>query len=366
MGIFRSFINTTEKLQGNEKILLIDYRRIGDSLMSFSILEALKQAYPSIHLSMILEKATHPLIQGNPYIDDYFVFDEKATIKEHFNLLKKLRHQKFDICLDVMGMPKSAVLSCLIGAPMRLGAQAKRRFFYTHLYTDSARHPYSAFNKLNILKLISAYPTGTLPLPRIVINEEEITSMRKKLSPADSFFSTAPSTRTISKQLWQPEQWAELYDLLIESYKLPIAITSAPVEKPFIKDILSFVEHKDMILEDLPVKNIRDLAVLASMSKLHISGDNGSKHIANFVQTPCVTLWNYLSPIKNFAIPEERQTIPDKVLWARDYMNQTNDGHRLTVNIALKTIQSIFDWHYEDSKIQNYQSHSGIKFDIAV
>jgi len=27
---------------------------------------------------------------------------------------------------------------------------------------------------------------------------------------------------------------------------------------------------------------------------------------------------------------------------------------------------SIFDWHYEDSKIQNYQSHSGIKFDIAV
>jgi len=34
----------------------------------------------------------------------------------------------------------------------------------------------------------------------------------------------------------------------------------------------------------------------------------------------------------------------------------------------LKTegFSSIFDWHYEDSKIQDYQSHPGIKFDIAV
>jgi len=35
---------------------------------------------------------------------------------------------------------------------------------------------------------------------------------------------------------------------------------------------------------------------------------------------------------------------------------------------SLKTeeFSSIFDWHYEDSKIQGYQSHPGIKFEIAV
>lgn len=340
MGLFRSHVNTSETLQGNEKLLLIDFRRIGDSLMSFPILEALKKAYPTIHISMIIEKATMPLLKGNPYFDKCFVFDEKAPIKAHFKLLKMLRQQKFDICMDSMGMPKSAILSCLTGAPMRLGVNSKRRIFYTHLQTERSRQIYSAFNKLDILKLISAYP-DPLPLPQIVINSEEMTIMKEKLSPHQTFISSAPATRRSNKQLWQPEQWAELYDKLIETYKLPIAITSAPFEKSFIEAILTFVNHKEMILQDLPVNNIRDLAVLTSISKLHISGDNGSKHIANFVKTPCVTLWNYLSPIKSFAIPEERQIVTDKVLWAKDYMNQAKDGHELTVKIALDTINVI-------------------------
>ena len=339
MSLFHTHINIEEKLKGDEKVLLIDLRRIGDSLMSFPLLEALKDVYPSIRLDMIVEKASVSLLKGNPHIDDCYIFDEKGSFKSQIQLIRLLRSQNFDICIDTLGMPKSAILGCLTGAPKRLGLQSRRRLFYTHLIEEPSPNQYSAFNKQKILKLLSACPKPRL-LPKIYIEETEKVEMRERLAPHRVFITSAPATRRENKQLWLPEQWGELYDQLINMKGLPIAITSAPFERPFIDKILSHMRQTDLIIHQTPVKNIRDLAILLSISKLHISGDNGSKHLANFVHTPCVTLWNYLTPHSNFSIPEDRQPAPDLVLWARDYMDGAR-AHHLDVSTVLEKINSV-------------------------
>lgn len=325
-------------LKGNERILLMDFRRIGDTLMSLPILEAIKTTYPETHLSFLVEKKSASLMEHNPYIDHCFVFDETASLTEQLKLIRQLKRQQFDITIDTLGMPKSAILGYML-AKVRIGLQPKRKLFYTHLETTDSEFPYSACNKLKVTKPIGAFPE-TAMVPEIFIHKTETDHMKKVLG-LDRFITSAPATRHDHKQLWQPSDWAYLYDQLITLYHLPIILSCAPSETNFIELIFAEVQQKDMLITNPPIDNIRDLAVLLNSSTFHISGDNGSKHIANAVKTPCLTLWNYMSPCESFLIPHEWQISFDVILWAGDYRSSsTNDHHQLTVEKVLKEVKS--------------------------
>ena len=58
---------------------------IGDVLTSSVMFEALRQKYPDAQLDYLINEHTFPVVQNNPFIDDYvFLTKKKNKAKEHF------------------------------------------------------------------------------------------------------------------------------------------------------------------------------------------------------------------------------------------------------------------------------------------
>ena len=104
-----------------ERILVIQFRMIGDVLLSTPVVRALRQHYPESYIAFCTEPGPAGVLKGNPYIDEVLIHPRPATWRQEARFLRHIRRGRFDLVVDLMGNPRSAVLARISGAPHRLG-----------------------------------------------------------------------------------------------------------------------------------------------------------------------------------------------------------------------------------------------------
>lgn len=304
------------KLKGDEKILLIDCRRIGDTLMSFPTLELLKKEYPNIKTGIVIEKIASGLTDNLDFIDKTYVFNAKGGLRGVFSLIWQIKKAKYDIVIDALGMPKSAIMAFLTGIKVRVSIHQKRKIFYTHLYTDKLRRGYSAHQKIDVLKVLGIdTDQKKLPFPKIVLSDEEERDMQQFINKNNlgEFFTSSPGSK-LEYTLWTPKKWAEVYDWIVERYNKKVVVLYAPSEKKFVDEIVKYINHKDEILTNIVFSDMRKLTAFISFSKFHLTQNNGSKHLANTQKIPCLTLWSCFTSYTNWTHPRGSSLIDEVVL----------------------------------------------------
>ena len=120
-------INSTKS---NPNILLIQFKPVGDVLLLTPVVKALKMKYPSARISFLVNEKESILLKDFRLIDNLILVKKisKNGIANYFKyilynflLIKKVRKIKFDIVIDFIGNPKSALLTLLSKAPIRIG-----------------------------------------------------------------------------------------------------------------------------------------------------------------------------------------------------------------------------------------------------
>ncbi|MEK7280286.1 MAG: lipopolysaccharide kinase InaA family protein, partial [Nitrospirota bacterium] len=107
---------------GVKKILVIKLRYIGDALLVTPLLDHLKDAFPEASLSMLVNSGTEPILYENPLLNEVLALD-RTTLrsKGHLRFLSNIRSKQFDLVIDLTGADRSAFISYISGAPMRIG-----------------------------------------------------------------------------------------------------------------------------------------------------------------------------------------------------------------------------------------------------
>ncbi len=95
------------------KILIINLDAMGDVLMTTAQLAPLKRKYPESYIAWITLKSATPLLAGNPFIDDVFVWDAESWLI--------LERMKFDLVLNADKSRRSAALAMKLDAKEKLG-----------------------------------------------------------------------------------------------------------------------------------------------------------------------------------------------------------------------------------------------------
>jgi len=95
------------------KILIINLDAMGDVLMTTAQLEPLKRKYPESYIAWITLKSAAPLLAGNPYVDDVFVWDPESWLI--------LEQMKFDLVLNADKSRRSAAFTMKLKAKEKLG-----------------------------------------------------------------------------------------------------------------------------------------------------------------------------------------------------------------------------------------------------
>ena len=135
------------------KFLLIQLRRIGDVLMTTPAIRLLRESYPDADLTFLTESPSDQVLKENPNLQEILLYRKPESLPESLRSFLNLRSRKFDCVIDFYGNPRSALMTRLSGAPMRIGFDFRgRSLAYTHPVKISGKFTYSAVDKTQLLR----------------------------------------------------------------------------------------------------------------------------------------------------------------------------------------------------------------------
>jgi ADP-heptose:LPS heptosyltransferase len=119
---------------------------------------------------------------------------------------------------------------------------------------------------------------------------------RRGLARGEPFLLANAGARPGSAKGIPPESLAAALDLVARARPLPVVLACAPGEEGSARETASRLRHARAILLDDPAPDLAELAALSASAELAIGPDNGARHVAEALGTPCVVLCGPTDP----------------------------------------------------------------------
>ncbi|MBI5384612.1 MAG: glycosyltransferase family 9 protein [Verrucomicrobia bacterium] len=170
-------------------ILLLRLKSIGDVVLALPAVNLVRDNFPQARISFLTSKENIAMVSGCAAVDEIIALDRaayrrkdfKAICAGTFELVRRLRRERFSLAVDFQGYGETALLTWLTRAPRRWGSVYRRgrRWAYTQGVTRAANlHPVEWNRRLLI-------ECGLKPMParnEFVLPEAEIQSARQFLA----------------------------------------------------------------------------------------------------------------------------------------------------------------------------------------
>ena len=275
-----------------ERILLIQFRMIGDVLLNTPLVRALRQHYPQSYIAYCTEPVPAGVLKGNPMMDEIILHPRPSTLREEWRFIRSIRQRGFDVVIDVMGNPRSALLSLMSGARHRIAfARWPRSLCYTILVEH--RHDlqeYTVEKRLRLLQPLGIQASDTSAV--VTYSPEERKSANAFLEEngvkADDLLVCIDPTSHVYTRQWPAKCFSELVDLLDAKLGARVCLLWGPGEKEYVEGIAAS-SHTRPLLN--PPWELTHIAALLDRADLFVGCDSAPGHIAVSQQTPTVTVF---------------------------------------------------------------------------
>ena len=281
-------------------ILIIKLRYLGDVLLATPTLHAIKVARPDVRVTMMVNRGTEDVLSGNPDVDETLVLD-KGSLAAQWLLVTGLRRRRFDTVIDLTDGDRSAFLSWISGASIRIGFNDEHRWrgrCYTEVVQPAPGVRHRIDRDLEVLKYISI-PVGSKD-PQLWLTPEEENSADHLLDQlgvqrSQPMVILQPGARYWFKA-WPSERFAELADRLTSQYSCQVLIGGSDQDIDLAQQIRQMAKCSPTIMTGRTT--IKQFAAIAKKSALFVGCDSGAMHIATAVSTPVVALFGPSSPLE--------------------------------------------------------------------
>jgi ADP-heptose:LPS heptosyltransferase/glycosyltransferase involved in cell wall biosynthesis len=152
---------------------------IGDVLTSSVMFEALRQKYPNAQLDYLINEHTFPVVENNPFIDNYVFFTKKEeqSKKALLKLALKIRHKDYDVVIDVYSKLTSFFITSFSKAKTKISYyKSYSTFIYHHnvkrLEKISTTDNLAINHRLDLLKPLGIEVNNISP--KIYLTEGEL------------------------------------------------------------------------------------------------------------------------------------------------------------------------------------------------
>ena len=291
----------TTKTGPYRKILIVRLGSLGDIVHTIPSQQHILQQFPGARIDWLTEPRYGPLLRSVAGISKVWLADTQKwrrrllSARESFELVRSLRHERFDIALDFQGLIKSAVLARLSGARRVLGFLPERfkepaaNFFYTDaVLGDDGNHSHAIEINLQLTRFLGCKPNRIGPLIPLDIPPEDIAYVNDQLEQCEisNPILLNPGAGWVTKR-WSPRDYAQLHAAILDRLGLPVVYTHGPNEEQLIETIRA--EAAPNAVLTFPT-NVLQFAALCRQSRLLVGGDTGPLHLAVAVGTPTVAI----------------------------------------------------------------------------
>jgi heptosyltransferase-2 len=295
---------------GAEKILVVQPSWVGDAVMATPTLRALRQLYPSAHISYLLRRYVKPIYTGMPWADKLVTYRTGRTRakagKGLFDLAARLRAAKFDLAVLLPNSFKAALICKMAGIDRVVGYERDGRGF---LLSDKLL-PVKERGKFIPTPIVKYYLGIAHYLgsqSRDLKLELHVTDADRR--DADEVFARCGLDSQIGRPLiilnpgaqygaakcWLPDYFAQVADRFIDEIGATVMISAAPKERPIVDAVLRYMRHAPVDLSRAGC-SLGGLKEIVRRCDLMVTNDTGPRHIAAAFGVPVVTVFGPTHP----------------------------------------------------------------------
>lgn len=283
------------------RILLIRRKALGDALVTLPAVAAVADAWPRAGIDLVIDRpfagllgevlghvapsvrvVTYPDGAGGPW-------------------LRWLRAQRYELVVDWLGSPRTALWAALSGARLRVGYDLPRRRWAYNLRVPrnrDGRHQLRGFAGEAFLDPLRAL--GLAPAPwragtGLGLARPAAGPFRQWLEP---WLATGEGPRVVlvMSATWPAKAWparhvADLWDLLAAA-GARVVVAPGPGDGELVATLASRLPAAAVA----PPSSLGDMAALLGASDLFVGTDNGLRHLAALLGLPTVTVFGPTDP----------------------------------------------------------------------
>jgi len=288
----------------DEWLLAVRLRQLGDVLASLEVLRAVKAHRPARRIAFVVNAPYAPLLEQEPYIDRVLV-PPPGGASAWFHFLREVRSLRATAAIDLHGSARSALITRVSGAPLRVGFDVRgRRHAYNvveprgEFSPDGRRIPHNPITwGARLARHAGGNEANTVP-PQIKAGEKEAALVRNRLLEAGVGAAVLDSRtvlalnpgRAVATKYWAPSRFITLARRLRDEGH-DVLIFWGPGEEAQA----DFIARESGALR-APAFSLVEMCAALRFCAALVTIDSGLKHLAVCTRTPTVTVFGSTDP----------------------------------------------------------------------
>ncbi len=362
------------RLEGTRRVRLLVVRTgaMGDVLHAMPAVAALRARHPEWEIGWAIEPRWLPLLRasaasepggyrGMPLVDKVHEVPTRAwnqrpfsreTLGEVWSLRRELREQRYDICVDMQGLLRSAVVGWMAGAELSVGYARPReevaRWLYGRRVAARSIHVVDRGLELMGAAVGEVLTPAMMLLPWNEKAEAWCDQLLTGLAGGARFALLAPTAG------WGAKQWP------VERYG---GLAAALSERGFLPLVNAAREHDEVATAVREASGGRAVPVVCDMAQLValvrwaavvVAGDTGPLHLAAALDRPVVGLYGPTHPERTGPYAGRRIVIRHKSSRV-DHRRHTEPEEglaRITVEEVVSAVEQVSNtsWRQPDEE----------------
>jgi len=285
---------TVSDLSGIRRVLVIKLRAIGDVILSTVVTGNLRRAFPEAAIDFLTEPPSREVLSGNRFINSVVLYDRRAM--NGLDLIRTVRRGRYDLIIDLFGNPRTALLTRLSGARLRVGYRFRgRAYAYNVVVEPRGNRVHNTQFNLDALEALGiAITDRSIYFPFSIEDERFVDAFFPKFADRRPLVVSINAGGGWYTKRWGLDRYASLADRLVDEYRAHIILLWGPGERGDVESIKSMMHHPAFIP---PQTTLSQLGALIKKSSIMVTNDSGPMHIAAAVGTPVLGIYGPTDPV---------------------------------------------------------------------
>lgn len=272
--------------QEMKKILIIQTAFIGDVILATPVVEKLHQHFPDADIDFLLRKGNENLLEAHPYLHSLLIWDKKKNkYKSLWNLLLKIRKEKYDLIVNLQRFFSSGFLTAFSGARVTAGFKKNPLSF---LFSNSVQHtinssgPFIHEARRN-LTLVTKWTDNHFVYPKIYLTPSDSV----KLNYQGKYITLSPASVWFTKQ-YPADRWIDFMNRV--GGEVRIFLLGGKADHPLCSFLQQKSTHPDIKILAGQL-SLRESAALMRNAVMNYSNDSAPLHLASAVNAPVTAVF---------------------------------------------------------------------------
>lgn len=298
------------------RVLIVRMGAMGDVLHAMPAVAALRERHPDWFVGWVIEPRWLPLLQGAggsvergaamPLIDRAYLAAardwkrrplSRETLGEIALLRREMLAERFDLCVDMQGLIRTAVMGKMAEAGRFVGRAKPRempaRWFYGLRVNTSASHVIEQGCELLGAAVGEVLQPAPVPLPVDEVAEASCEALLAQVLPAGGPFVLLAPTAGWGAKMWPAERYgAVAAELGRAGYR--VLVNAASMSDTAAESV---VQASGGHAVAFPC-SVAQMIALVRRTALLIAGDSGPLHLAAALGKPVVGLYGPTEPAR--------------------------------------------------------------------